>query len=79
MLAYQYDAAYGTKMTRIRAEAERILAEETGLVQFPGGVLKVRDIDAIVAASMEAPVLVPPPYASESAPTTAPTSARSER
>eukprot|EP00112_Aurelia_sp_Birch-Aquarium-sp1_P009854 Seg2136.4 transcript_id=Seg2136.4/GoldUCD/mRNA.D3Y31 product="Plasminogen receptor" protein_id=Seg2136.4/GoldUCD/D3Y31 len=37
VVAYQAHLAYGNKIQRIRAEAERILAEEKDLITLPGG------------------------------------------
>jgi hypothetical protein len=53
VLAYQWDLAYGTKVHRIRAEAERILAQEAALLAVPGGPPTVHSIDAALAG--EAP------------------------
>ncbi|XP_057299660.1 plasminogen receptor (KT)-like [Hydractinia symbiolongicarpus] len=43
--AYQYDAVYGDKMTRIRADAEYILDEQSNMVEFPRGKLKLEDVE----------------------------------
>ncbi|KAL5016084.1 hypothetical protein ScPMuIL_005673 [Solemya velum] len=35
IVAYQYDMAFGTKMTRIREEADKIMSEEGALLALP--------------------------------------------
>jgi hypothetical protein len=52
VFAYQLDLAYGTKLTRIRAEAEHILRSEPHLVQIPKGVPTITEIDTAVALQM---------------------------
>ncbi len=49
LYAYQYDFAYGNKITRLRAEAENILACEPHRLVMPGGPLSFEGIDASVA------------------------------
>ncbi len=49
-LAYQYDMAYYTKMDRIVAEAEHILAHERHLLAMPGGPVTVQAVDAVIEA-----------------------------
>lgn len=46
--AYQYDLAYGTKMERVIAEADRVLANERHLLRLPGEPLSVEAMDAAV-------------------------------
>ncbi|XP_037069024.1 plasminogen receptor (KT)-like isoform X2 [Pollicipes pollicipes] len=46
IVGYQADLAYGTKLTRIRAEAESILQSEPELVEPPSGVPTASLIDA---------------------------------
>lgn len=48
--AYQYDMAYGGKMERVVAEAERILKSEAHLLALPGGPLSVAGLDATATA-----------------------------
>ncbi|KAK3086540.1 hypothetical protein FSP39_019914 [Pinctada imbricata] len=38
IFGYQYDLAYGTKMERMRAEADRILDTEMSLIDLPHGL-----------------------------------------
>ncbi|XP_064625826.1 plasminogen receptor (KT)-like [Lineus longissimus] len=38
VLAYNYDLAYGSKIHRIREEADRMLAEEGSLLELPQGL-----------------------------------------
>lgn len=45
ILAYQYDLAYGTKLARIKSEAENILMFETDLVESPAGLPTVSSLD----------------------------------
>jgi len=46
LVGYQADLAYGTKVNRIRAEAENILQYEADLTDIPGGVPTLATIDA---------------------------------
>ncbi|EDO44001.1 predicted protein [Nematostella vectensis] len=45
IVAYQYDYCYGHKIDRIRAEAERILEKEYGLLSMPEGMPTFEDIE----------------------------------
>jgi hypothetical protein len=54
VFAYQWDLAYGTKMVRIRKEAEKILASEQHLLDLPGGAPTVHEIDRAIALQLEA-------------------------
>eukprot|EP00745_Piridium_sociabile_P007068 TRINITY_DN145368_c0_g1_i1.p2 TRINITY_DN145368_c0_g1~~TRINITY_DN145368_c0_g1_i1.p2 ORF type:complete len:155 (+),score=36.99 TRINITY_DN145368_c0_g1_i1:81-545(+) len=45
MVAYNYDMAYGSKIDRIRAEADRIMDEEQGLLSIPHGLPNFQDIE----------------------------------
>ena len=45
-MGYQADLAYGTKVNRIRAEAENILQYEHDLTDMPGGLPSLASIDA---------------------------------
>lgn len=45
ILGYQYDMAYYTKIERMRAEADRIMDEETGLLALPHGVPTMQSIE----------------------------------
>uniref|UniRef100_A0A7S1GF16 Plasminogen receptor (KT) n=1 Tax=Bicosoecida sp. CB-2014 TaxID=1486930 RepID=A0A7S1GF16_9STRA len=49
VLAYQLDAAYGTKIPRIRAEAEQILRDEYSLVQLPAGPIVPEHVNDVIA------------------------------
>jgi hypothetical protein len=51
VLAYQWDMAYGTKIERIVADADRILMHEPRLLRMPGGRLSLTTIDAAVVAA----------------------------
>ena len=42
----QADLAYGTKMNRIKAEAENIVMYERDLVEMPAGLPSLSSIDA---------------------------------
>lgn len=44
--AYQADMAYGSKMERVIAEADRIIANEPELLALPGGPLTLDELDA---------------------------------
>jgi len=44
-IGYQYDAAYGDKMIRIRADAEHLLQEQENLVAFPNGMLNFKQVE----------------------------------
>ena len=44
-LFFQYDLAYGTKLARIKSEAENILMFETDLVESPAGLPSVSSLD----------------------------------
>ena len=46
LVGYQADLAYGTKVNRIRAEAENILQYEHDLTDMPGGLPSLASIDA---------------------------------
>ncbi len=46
LVGYQADLAYGTKVSRIRSEAENILMFEPDLVEMPAGLPTVASIDA---------------------------------
>jgi len=46
VMAFQYDAAYGTMMARVRAEAERILGEEHDRLSIPTGMPTFDGIEA---------------------------------
>merc|ERR1719251_608633 len=46
IMGYQADLAYGTKVNRIRAEAENILQYERDLTDIPGGLPSIASIDA---------------------------------
>jgi hypothetical protein len=41
----QYDLAYGTKLARIKSEAENILMFETDVVEMPAGLPTVSSLD----------------------------------
>ncbi len=45
IVGYQADLAYGSKMNRIKAEAENILMFEKDLVDIPGGLPTVSSLD----------------------------------
>ncbi|XP_002736382.1 plasminogen receptor (KT)-like [Saccoglossus kowalevskii] len=45
ILGYQYDLAHGTKIERMKEEAERILKEELSLLDLPQGVPTFDDIE----------------------------------
>merc|ERR1719436_1993261 len=45
VLDYQADLAYGTKMNRIKAEAENILMFERDLIEIPSGLPTVSSLD----------------------------------
>ena len=45
LVGYQFDLAYGTKVTRIRAEAENILMFERDLLEVPTGLPSVSSLD----------------------------------
>ena len=46
IVGYQADLAYGSKVNRIRAEAENILQYERDLTDIPGGLPSIASIDA---------------------------------
>ncbi|XP_033117521.1 plasminogen receptor (KT)-like [Anneissia japonica] len=46
IVGYQYDWAWGTKVHRIREDAEKLLVEEHGIVAMPSGVPTFKEIDA---------------------------------
>ena len=46
VVGYQADMAYGSKVNRIRAEAENILQYEHDLTDMPGGLPSLATIDA---------------------------------
>ncbi|XP_041358651.1 plasminogen receptor (KT)-like [Gigantopelta aegis] len=46
ILGYQYDLAYGNKMMRIRAEADRILDDEALMLEMPHGLPTYSTIEA---------------------------------
>ena len=45
VVGYQADLAYGTKMNRIKAEAENILMFEKDLIEIPSGLPTVSSLD----------------------------------
>ena len=45
LVGYQADLAYGTKMNRIKAEAENILMFERDLIEIPSGLPTVSSLD----------------------------------
>jgi len=53
VLAYQADLAYGSKMERIRGEAENILMFESDLVDSPAGLPTVASLDVARAQQAE--------------------------
>ncbi|XP_064604364.1 plasminogen receptor (KT)-like [Liolophura sinensis] len=46
ILGYQYDLAYGSKMQRMRAEADRIMDDEKWLLDLPHGLPNLGAIEA---------------------------------
>ncbi|ESO86634.1 hypothetical protein LOTGIDRAFT_194783 [Lottia gigantea] len=46
LLAYQYDMAHGSKMIRIRAEADRVLDLESEVIEMPHGLPTFSQIEA---------------------------------
>ncbi len=46
LVGYQFDLAYGSKVNRIRAEADNIVMYEPDLLVMPGGLPTVRTLDA---------------------------------
>jgi len=46
VVGYQADLAYGSKMDRIKAEAENIMQYEQDLIEMPSGVPTLAQIDA---------------------------------
>lgn len=44
-MGYQADLAYGTKMNRIKAEAESILMFEKDLIEIPSGLPTISSLD----------------------------------
>ncbi|EDV22364.1 uncharacterized protein TRIADDRAFT_58898 [Trichoplax adhaerens] len=51
ILAYQADLAYGNKMDRIRAEAERIMSDETHYLELPFGRPTLKAVEEARKAS----------------------------
>ncbi|XP_078319727.1 plasminogen receptor (KT)-like [Crassostrea virginica] len=45
ILGYQYDLAYGSKMDRMRKEADRVLDTESSLLDMPHGLPTFADIE----------------------------------
>lgn len=45
IVAYQADFCYGTKMSRIRDEAEKIMQEERALLELPNGMPSFQSIE----------------------------------
>ena len=45
LVGYQADLAYGTKINRIKAEAESILMFERDLIEIPSGLPTVSSLD----------------------------------
>ncbi|XP_070563553.1 plasminogen receptor (KT)-like [Ptychodera flava] len=45
ILGYQYDLSYGTKIARMKDEAESILKDELSLLDLPDGIPTVEAID----------------------------------
>lgn len=45
IVGYMYDMAYGSKMGRMQAEADRIMDEEQGLLLMPHGLPTFSDIE----------------------------------
>ncbi|KAJ8305313.1 hypothetical protein KUTeg_015858 [Tegillarca granosa] len=45
ILGYQWDLCYYTKMSRIREEADRILDNESGLLDLPHGLPNMNTIE----------------------------------
>jgi len=46
LVGYQADLAYGSKMNRIKAEAENIMQYERDLIEIPSGLPTLSSIDA---------------------------------
>ena len=46
LFGYQADLAYGTKLNRVKVEAENILLYENDLIEMPGGLPTLESIDA---------------------------------
>jgi len=46
IVGYQADLAYGTKLNRIKSEAENILEYERDLIEMPSGLPSLASIDA---------------------------------
>eukprot|EP00697_Spironema_sp_BW2_P008622 gnl/Spiro4/23266_TR11497_c0_g1_i1.p1 gnl/Spiro4/23266_TR11497_c0_g1~~gnl/Spiro4/23266_TR11497_c0_g1_i1.p1 ORF type:complete len:137 (-),score=24.51 gnl/Spiro4/23266_TR11497_c0_g1_i1:70-480(-) len=49
ILAYQYDGAYGSKVSRIRADAENLLTNSPELFELPHGFPSVSSVDQSIA------------------------------
>ena len=45
VVGYQYDLAYGSKMNRMRSEAENILMFERDLIESPLGLPTISQLD----------------------------------
>lgn len=52
-VAYYADLAYGTKLLRIRAEADMIMQHESELLEWPCGLPTVSEIDQAREESTE--------------------------
>jgi hypothetical protein len=48
-LAFQADACYGSKLPRVRREAERILEQEGELLRMPRGGITKEMLDEMIA------------------------------
>ena len=46
LVGYQADLAYGSKVNRIKAEAENIMQYERDLIEIPSGLPTLASIDA---------------------------------
>ena len=46
LFGYQADLAYGTKLNRVKVEAENILLYEADLIEMPAGLPSLESIDA---------------------------------
>ena len=56
IVGYQGDLAYGSKVNRIKAEAENIMQYERDLIEIPSGLPTLSSIDA---ARIRAQVMIP--------------------